>query len=50
MEAMETMPEEDLVFIATTNPALMKILCTFLTIELHLHEENKPYNIEVNEN
>jgi hypothetical protein len=47
-EAMEVMSDEDLIFIATTNPKLLRNLCIFWSLELQLRKEKpKTQNFEV---
>ena len=47
-EAMEVMSDEDLIFIAATNPRLLKNLCIFWSLELQLRKEKfKTQNFEV---
>ena len=40
-EAMDTMPERDLVFIAAYNPTAFKAMCTMWSLELELQKEGK---------
>ena len=40
-EAMETMPDEDLAFIAAYNPKAMHSLCTMWALEMELKREGK---------
>ena len=40
-EAMETIPDKDLAFIAAYNPKAMHSLCTMWAIELELKREGK---------
>jgi hypothetical protein len=40
-EAMETMPNEDLAFIAAYNPKAMHSLCTMWALEIELKKEGK---------
>ena len=40
-EAMNTMPERDLVFIAAYNPTAFKAMCTMWGLELELQKEGK---------
>ena len=40
-EAMTTIPEKDLVFIATYNPVAFKSMCIMWSLELELQKEGK---------
>jgi len=40
-EAMETMSEQDLAFIAAYNPKAFKTMCTMWSLELELQREGK---------
>lgn len=40
-EAMETIPDKDLAFIAAYNPKAMNSLCTMWALELQLKKEGK---------
>ena len=40
-EAMDTIPEKDLVFIATYNPLAFKSMCVMWSLELELQKEGK---------
>ena len=40
-EAMETMSDKDLAFIATYNPPAFKIMCSMWSLEIELEKEGK---------
>jgi hypothetical protein len=40
-EIMETTPDEELVFIVSSNPTVLESLCMFWSLELQLKKENK---------
>ena len=43
-EAMEVIPEKDLIFIAAYNPQALKSMCLMWSLEIQLQEEgNYPY-------
>lgn len=42
-EVMETASEEELVFIASTNPTLLHNLCALWSLEIQLKEEGKSF-------
>jgi hypothetical protein len=41
-EIMETTPDEELVFIISSNPSILESLCMFWSLELQLRKERKP--------
>ena len=43
-EAINTLPERDLVFIATYNPLAFKQMCTMLSLEQQLNREGKSFH------
>ncbi len=43
-EAINTLPERDLVFIATYNPVAFKQMCLMLSLEQHLNREGKSFH------
>ncbi len=53
-EAINTLPERDLVFIATYNPVAFKQMCLMLSLEQQLNREgksfHKPVVLEAGEN
>ena len=46
-EAINTIPEEDLVFIATYNPLAFKQMCSMLALEQQLNREGKSFHNSV---
>ncbi len=42
-EAINTLPEKDLVFIATYNPVAFKQMCLMLSLEQQLNREGKSF-------
>ena len=46
-EAINTIPEEDLVFIATYNPLAFKQMCLMLALEQQLNREGKSFHNSV---
>lgn len=47
--AMETMSEEDLVFIATYNFSLLEVMCNAWSLEIQLEKESKLENFDLEE-
>lgn len=43
-EAINTLPERDLVFIATYNPVAFKQMCLMLSLEQQLNREGKSFH------
>ena len=43
-EAINTLPERDLVFIATYNPVAFKQMCIMLSLEQQLNREGKSFH------
>ena len=43
-EAINTLPEKDLVFIATYNPVAFKQMCAMLSLEQQLNREGKSFH------
>ena len=46
-EAINTLPEKDLVFIATHNPLAFKQMCSMLALEQQLNREGKSFHNSV---
>ena len=46
-EAMETMSDKDLAFIATYNPPAFKTMCSMWSLEIELEKEGKLNRIDI---